>query len=99
MDEHQLRNPYQASVLRTDVNRALPSYIPEMLEESILAMQDALRPLQAAGMLFQFRQYLSNFKDLGSSRWMVRDPRVRRHDTFDRKNQQQGRLRIGIMSQ
>ncbi|KAF9452383.1 cytochrome P450 [Macrolepiota fuliginosa MF-IS2] len=48
MDEHQLRNPYQASVLRTDVNRALPSYIPEMLEESILAIEDAFRPLELA---------------------------------------------------
>lgn len=46
MDEHQLKNPYQATVLRTDVNRALPSYIPEMLEESILAIEDALGPLK-----------------------------------------------------
>ncbi|KAF9012312.1 cytochrome P450 [Cyathus striatus] len=38
MDIHQLRNPYQAAVLRTDVNRAIPAYIPEILEESQLAM-------------------------------------------------------------
>ncbi|PPR07416.1 hypothetical protein CVT26_013732 [Gymnopilus dilepis] len=43
MDEHQLRNPYQARVLRTDVNRAIPSYIPEILDESVLAMNEAFK--------------------------------------------------------
>ncbi|KAF8973287.1 cytochrome P450 [Flammula alnicola] len=41
MDAHQLSNPYQARVLRTDVNRAIPSFIPEILDESILAMNEA----------------------------------------------------------
>jgi hypothetical protein len=58
MDEHQLQNPYQATVLRTDVNRALPSYIPEMLEESVLAIEDALRPLKIAG-----ESYSNSMKD------------------------------------
>ncbi len=49
MDEHQLRNPYQASVLRTDVNRALPSYIPEIQEESLLAMEDAFKSFRTTG--------------------------------------------------
>lgn len=43
MDVHQLNNPYQAKVLRTDVNRAIPSFIPEILDESILAFEDALK--------------------------------------------------------
>ncbi|PPQ67316.1 hypothetical protein CVT25_005900 [Psilocybe cyanescens] len=43
MDVHQLRNPYQAKVLRTDVSRAIPSYIPELLDESILALEDAFK--------------------------------------------------------
>ncbi|EKM80951.1 hypothetical protein AGABI1DRAFT_119490 [Agaricus bisporus var. burnettii JB137-S8] len=46
MDEHQLKNPYQAAVLRKDVNRALPGYIPEMLEETTLAIEDAFRALR-----------------------------------------------------
>lgn len=48
MDEYQLKNPYQATVLRRDVNKALPIYIPEMLEESILAMAEAFRPFETA---------------------------------------------------
>uniref|UniRef100_A0A8H7Y3B5 Cytochrome P450 n=1 Tax=Psilocybe cubensis TaxID=181762 RepID=A0A8H7Y3B5_PSICU len=43
MDAHQLSNPYQAKVLRTDVNRAIPSYIPELLDESKLAFEDAFK--------------------------------------------------------
>lgn len=38
-----MRTPYQATVLRTDVNRALPNYIPEIFEECELAMDDMLR--------------------------------------------------------
>lgn len=44
MNAAQLENPYQATVIRTDVNRAIPSFIPEILEESILAMDESLRP-------------------------------------------------------
>lgn len=42
MDAHQMTNPYQATILRTDVNRAIPSFIPEILEESNLAMDETL---------------------------------------------------------
>ncbi|KAF5386049.1 hypothetical protein D9615_002542 [Tricholomella constricta] len=42
MDVHQMENPYQARVLRTDVNRAIPSFIPEILDESNLAMTETL---------------------------------------------------------
>ncbi|GLB37078.1 putative cytochrome p450 [Lyophyllum shimeji] len=42
MDVHQMENPYQASVLRTDVNRAIPSFIAEILEESNLVMAETL---------------------------------------------------------
>lgn len=42
MDVHQMENPYQATVMRTDVNRAIPTFIPEILEESILAMDGAI---------------------------------------------------------
>jgi hypothetical protein len=49
MDEYQLKNPYQAAVLRMGVNRALPSYIPEMLEETVLAMEDTFRALRTDG--------------------------------------------------
>ncbi|KAF9531618.1 cytochrome P450 [Crepidotus variabilis] len=43
MDRHQLETPYQARVLRTDVNRTLPTYIPDLLEESTLAMEGRFR--------------------------------------------------------
>ena len=49
MDVHQLRNPYQASVLRTDVNRAVSSYIPEILDESILAMDETFKISKDSG--------------------------------------------------
>lgn len=42
MDAHQMTNPYQATILRTDLNRAIPSFIPEILEESNLAMDERL---------------------------------------------------------
>ncbi|KAG6830166.1 hypothetical protein H0H92_001895 [Tricholoma furcatifolium] len=38
MDVHQMQTPYQAAVLRTEVNRALPSMIQYLHEESTLAM-------------------------------------------------------------
>jgi hypothetical protein len=53
MDEYQLKNPYQATVLRTGVNRALPSYIPEMLDETMLAMEDTFRALHTGGKLHE----------------------------------------------
>ncbi|KAF8161079.1 cytochrome P450 [Crassisporium funariophilum] len=43
MDAHQLSNPYQATVLRTAVNRALPAYIPELFDESVLAMDETFK--------------------------------------------------------
>lgn len=51
MDVHQLRNPYQASVLRTDVNRAISSYIPEILDESILAMDETFKVSKDSGVI------------------------------------------------
>jgi len=52
MDPHQLDNPYQAKVLRTDVNRAIPSYIPEILDESVLAMDDKFKNKSGNGTPF-----------------------------------------------
>ncbi|TFK44689.1 cytochrome P450 [Crucibulum laeve] len=49
MDVHQLSNPYQATVLRTDVNRAIPQYIPEILEESILVMDETFKFMEVKG--------------------------------------------------
>ena len=37
LDSHQMSNPYQATVIRTQVNR---SYIPDILDESILARDE-----------------------------------------------------------
>jgi len=49
MDPHQMENPYQATVMRTDVTRAIPTFIPEILEESILAMDQVLGPTMDRG--------------------------------------------------
>lgn len=43
MDEHQLVNPYQNKVLRTDVHRNLQQFVPELLDESILAMNQVFK--------------------------------------------------------
>lgn len=40
MDHHQLSTPYHARVLRTDVNRSLPSYVTDLWEESVIAMDE-----------------------------------------------------------
>ncbi|KAG6917813.1 hypothetical protein DXG01_000873 [Tephrocybe rancida] len=45
MDVHQMQTPYQATVLRTDVNRAIPSMIPYILEESNMAITEAFEAL------------------------------------------------------
>ncbi|KAF8200826.1 cytochrome P450 [Pholiota molesta] len=45
MDKHQVSDTsYQAKVLRTDVNRSIPTYIPEILDESVLAMSETFKP-------------------------------------------------------
>lgn len=40
LDDQQTTNPYHANILRTNVNRAISSYIPDILDESILAIQE-----------------------------------------------------------
>ncbi|KAF9049732.1 cytochrome P450 [Panaeolus papilionaceus] len=42
MDGDQLTKPYHARALRTDVNRAIPSFIPDLLDESLLAIHDEM---------------------------------------------------------
>jgi len=61
MDEHQLSTPYQARVLRTDVNRALPSYVSEILDESILAMDELFSSKNLGERLSLSRQVTINF--------------------------------------
>ncbi|KAF8888638.1 cytochrome P450 [Infundibulicybe gibba] len=42
MNAAQMQNPYQAAVARTDVTRAVPSFIPEVAEEAALTLDHAL---------------------------------------------------------
>lgn len=44
-----MSNPYQATVLRTDVNRSLASYIPDILDESILATDEMFKASEKQG--------------------------------------------------
>jgi len=44
MDEQQQRNPFQAAVIRSDLTRAIASLVPEIVEETTLAMAETLKP-------------------------------------------------------
>lgn len=76
-----MRTPYQATVLRTDVNRSLPDYIPEIFEESELAMADMLKG-HGNGAILCFSRAERHFKF-----WYARENRISRfsyYDTLDR---------------
>jgi len=49
MDEFQLDPPYHTKVIRTDAARATPMFIPEIREESTLAISEALKPISGKG--------------------------------------------------
>lgn len=49
MDEFQLHPPYQTNVIRTDATRAIPTFIPEIRAESILAIDEALKFINGKG--------------------------------------------------
>jgi hypothetical protein len=42
MDEHQYLNPYHITVVKTDLTRAIASLIPDILDETILAVAETL---------------------------------------------------------
>lgn len=42
MDPEQIKYPYHVTLLTTAVNRAIPSFIPEILDESTLAIDETL---------------------------------------------------------
>lgn len=42
MDPEQIKYPYHVTLLTTSVNRAIPSFIPEILDESTLAINETL---------------------------------------------------------
>lgn len=62
MDKHQLTpSSYHPRVLRTDVNRAIPSYVPEILDESITAMKETFKSTESGshchfGFMCQYTQ-------------------------------------------
>jgi len=43
MDEQQYLNPYHVSVVRTDLTRAISSLIPDILDETTLAVAETLK--------------------------------------------------------
>ena len=49
MDPHQMRNPYQTTVLKTDVNRSLTSFLPDILDEVILATDEVFNASEKQG--------------------------------------------------
>ena len=48
-DEMFLGNTYQANVIRTDLTRALPVIVPELVDESALALQEVLEIPEGSG--------------------------------------------------
>ena len=48
-DEMFLGNTYQANVVRTDLTRALPAIVPELVDESALALQEVLEIPEGSG--------------------------------------------------
>ena len=51
MDEFQLPTPHQAKVMRTDAMRAIPTFVPEIHEESTLAISETLKPTTGKGIV------------------------------------------------
>jgi hypothetical protein len=49
MDEHQLFNAYHATVVRTDLSRAIPDLIPDALEETTMTVDATLDPKDGSG--------------------------------------------------
>jgi hypothetical protein len=49
MNEHQLVEPYQATMVKTDVTRAIPSLIPEVFDEMMLVMKENLKIPDGSG--------------------------------------------------
>ncbi|KAF8893357.1 cytochrome P450 [Infundibulicybe gibba] len=58
MNEAQLQNPYQAAVIRTNVNRAIPTFIPEILDESDLAMGETFKSTKNDVLVFDTMTHL-----------------------------------------
>ena len=44
MNKFQQRNPYQAAVIRSDLTKAIERFIPDVVEETQLSMEEALSP-------------------------------------------------------
>lgn len=47
-----MSNPYHVTVLRTNVNRSLTTYIPDILDESILAADEIFKASEKQGRYF-----------------------------------------------
>jgi hypothetical protein len=50
MDSEQTKYPYHVALMTTTVNRALPSFIPEIVDESKLTINEALKFANSDGM-------------------------------------------------
>jgi len=44
MDEHQQRNQFHTPAVRSDLTRAIASLVPEIVEETTLAMAETFKP-------------------------------------------------------
>ena len=44
MNKFQQRTPYQAAVIRSDLTKAIGRFIPDVVEETQLSMEETLSP-------------------------------------------------------
>ncbi|KAL0955893.1 hypothetical protein HGRIS_002090 [Hohenbuehelia grisea] len=51
MNLEQLRNPYQSIVARNDITRGISAFIPEVLDETVLTMEDTFRSTDGSGFI------------------------------------------------
>lgn len=52
MNNKQQKIPFQATVVRNELTKGIANFIPEILDESTLAMEETFRPPSGSGNLF-----------------------------------------------
>lgn len=57
MNADQMDNPYHVPIIRGDVTRAIEGYIPQVLEETTLAMEETFKIPPGSGMWHECCKY------------------------------------------
>lgn len=54
MNKDQLANPYHIPIVRGDITRAISGFIPEVLDETVLAIEETFKAPLGTGMYQRF---------------------------------------------